>query len=80
MFNVYESFLDRIIIAGYPASSFLWGLGFLVVGLILLAVSIPYFIFRWYLGRFKYISGDKEMERKYRKAKKSERKAMKENI
>ncbi len=80
MFNVYESFLDRIIIAGYPASSFLWGLGFLVVGLILLAVSIPYFIFRWYLGRFKYISGDKEMERKYRKAKKSERKAMKQEV
>ena len=80
MFIIYESFLDKWIIAGYPVSSFLWGLGFLVAGLILLAVSIPYFIFRWYLGRFKYISGDKEMERKYKKAKKSERKEMAKEV
>ena len=80
MFLVFESIFDKWIIIGYPVSSFLWGFGIMTACLILLAVAIPYFVFRWYLGQFKYVSGDKEMERKYKKAKKAERKEMKDSV
>ena len=76
MLNIF----GELIIAGYPISSFLWGLGILVAFLIVIVVSIPYFIFRWYLGRFKYVDGDKDKEQEYKKAKRKQRKEMKQNV
>ena len=73
--NIFESFWDKPIIAGYSISSFAWWLDIFIIIGIVVVIGGFYFLFVWLFGRLRM---NKEQKQEYADYKKMDKAARKE--
>lgn len=73
--NIFESFWDKPIIAGYSISSFAWWLDIFIIIGIVVVIGGFYFLFVWLFGRLRM---NKEQKQEYADYKKMDKVARKE--
>ena len=72
--NIFESWLDKPIIAGYSISSFAWYLDIFIILGIVLVIGGFYFLFVWLFGRLKMNKEQKQQVKDYKALDKASKK------